>query len=315
MLDWSMLVILFKFCLGLALLLFSTQHIVGFAKKLSQIFKVSPLIIGITIVAIGTSLPELVVSIISILQHDPGLAVGNIIGSNIVNVLLVLPVGLFIGKLRIGTTKTQQNIFILVCATALFYFVQFYSVIARYAGMILIGSAIGVTFLEYLMAIYGRAHEDKRSFHKQKNEHLTIGSAVMVFIYIAGIIVGGIFVVDSVQSLSVASGISTTILGFTLTAVATSLPELFTTIFSQDDKQEKITVGNIIGSNVYNLLLVGGLIAFVQHPVVVNMKEWLWLGISTAGFMIIVLYYKGKKPPRYIGLILLLLFILYMFSQ
>ncbi len=315
MLDWSMLIILTKFAFGLALLLFSTQRIVTIAQKISRIYKISPLVVGITLVAIGTSLPELTVSVISILQHDPGLAVGNIIGSNIVNILLIFPIGLFIGKLRIGTTKTQQNIFILVGATILFYFIQSYSVLARYAGLILVGSALGVTVLEYLMAIYGRAHEDKKQFSKQKKEYLSMGSIVLSCLFVVGIIAGGIFVVDSVQAISTVSGISTTILGFTLTAIATSLPELFTTIFSQDDKQEKITVGNIMGSNVYNLLLVGGVIAFVQHPISIEMKEWIWLGISTFGFICTLVYYKGRKPPRYVGLILLSLFAVYLLSQ
>lgn len=310
-----MLIILLKFCLGLTLLLFSTQKIVQLAQRFSRIFKISPLIIGITIVAIGTSLPELTVSIISVLQGDPGLAVGNIIGSNIVNILLVLPIGLFIGKLRIGKTKTQQNIFVLILATLLFCFVQFYPVLGAYAGIILVGSALGVTILEYLMAIYGRVHEDKMRFKNQKKERLSLSSLLFVILLVSGIIVGGIFVVDSVQALSHVSGISTTILGFTLTAIATSLPELFTTFFSQGDNQEKITVGNIIGSNVYNLLLVGGFIALIQHPIHIQIKEWLWLGGSTAGFVAVLMYYKGRKPPRYIGLVLLLFFILYMLSQ
>ena len=122
-------------------------------------------------------------------------------------------------------------------------------------------------------------------------------------------------VVSSIEAISILSGISTTILGLTLTAVATSLPELLTTIFSQEDNQEKITVGNIIGSNIYNLLLVGGIVMLFPSTTVIAIKEWVWLAISTIGFVLILRYYSGKRPPKWIGVILIFLFLIYLFFQ
>ena len=307
--------ILLKFGIGLIILLFCTQKLVELAKKVSRIFRISPLIIGITIVAIGTSLPELAVSVISVIKHDAGLALGNIIGSNIINVLMVFPLGLFIGKLRIGTSKTQRNALILLGVTGIFLITQFLGKINSISGVSLISLAIIVSIIEYRLGVFGRTHEDAKQFKKIVNERLSINLIALGLFLVLGIIGGGIIIVDSVEAISLLTGISTTILGLTLTAVATSLPELFTTIFSQEDNQEKITVGNIIGSNIYNLLLVGGIVCLFPLASVIQAKEWVWLSITTVGFVAILRFYRGQKPPRMIGVVLILLFIIYIVTQ
>jgi cation:H+ antiporter len=306
---------LLKFCIGLIILLFSTQKLVKLAEKISRVFRISPLIIGTTIVALGTSLPELAVSTVSAFRNDVGLAMGNIIGSNIINVLMVLPVGIFIGKMRIGTIKTQQNVLILLGATVIFCLTQFAGISKPVAGMFLIGMAILISIMEYQLGVFGRDHEDLKQFKKTKNGKLSLSTIIFGFILILGIIAGGFLVVDSVETISILSGISTTVLGLTLTAIATSLPELLTTIFSQEDHQEKITVGNILGSNIYNLLLIGGIIMLFPSTTVIPIKEWAWLAIATIGFVLILRYYSGKRPSRWIGAILFFLFLVYLLSQ
>lgn len=306
---------LLKFCIGLVILLFSTQKLVKLAEKISRIFRISPLIIGVTVVALGTSLPELAVSVVSALRNDVGLAMGNIIGSNIVNVLMVLPVGIFIGKMRIGTSKTQRNALILLGATAVFFLTQSVNLPKPTSGIFLIGLVILISIIEYQLGVFGRNHEDLKQFKTSGNDKLSLKNIISGLILTLGIIGGGFLVVDSIETISVLSGISTTILGLTLTAVATSLPELLTTIFSQEDNQEKITVGNILGSNIYNLLLIGGIIMLFPSTIVIPIKEWVWLAIATIGFVLILRYYSGKKPSKWIGVILIFLFFVYLLSQ
>lgn len=308
-------VVLFKFVIGLAILLFSTQKLVVLAERISRKFRISPLIVGITVVAIGTSLPELTVSVISILKNDSGLAMGNIIGSNIVNILMVFPVGLLLGNLRIGTTKTQKNALILLGVTALFFLSRYVGEFRQIFGITLIGLSILVSFIEYQFGVSGRLHEDLKQFKKGYKEKLISFSYLIGLFLIVGIIVGGILVVNSIEGISLLTGISTTVLGLTLSAVATSLPELLTTIFSQKDNQEKITIGNVIGSNIYNLLLIGGIVSLFPLTRVVSIGEWIWLGVTTVIFVLILRHYKGQKPPRYIGLILLLLFFVFILTQ
>ncbi len=306
---------LLQFVVGIIILLFSTQKLVELAKNLSRALRISPLIVGITIVAIGTSLPELAVSLVAIIKNDAGLAMGNIIGSNIVNILMVFPVGLFIGKLRIGTTKTQRNALFLLVATAAFYISQFFGSFKPLSGLLLIGMAVIISIVEYTLGVFGRTHEDIKQFKSVKYRKLGWGSFVGIIVLVLGLIGGSILVVNSVKGISLLTGISTTILGFTLIAVATSLPELLTTVFSQEDHQNKITVGNILGSNIYNLLLIGGIVALFPSSIHIQQKEWIWLVGTTIGFAYILKHYKGQKPPKIIGLVLLILFIAYLLTQ
>ncbi|MBP7876138.1 sodium:calcium antiporter [Candidatus Woesebacteria bacterium] len=300
---------------GLILLLFSTQKFVELAKTISTALRVSPLIIGITIVAIGTSIPEIVVSLTSSLSGDTGLALGNIIGSNIINILMVLPVGILIGKLKIGTIKTQRNAVLLLVITAAFFVFQFFPSLRTVFGIVMIGLSVVFSIYQYQMGINGRMHEDVRRLAATKQAKLHLSMILQGLLMLLAIVFGGILVVKSVESISLSSGISTTILGLTLTAIATSLPELLTTIFSQKGKQEKIAVGNIIGSNIYNLLLIGGLIMFFPASESLPIKEWLWLAGATVGFVSILRYYSGKKPPRWIAIALLFILIAYLSFQ
>ncbi len=312
--NQSMYEIILKFGFSLAVLLFSTHKLVGLAKKISSVFRISPLIVGMTVVAIGTSLPELAVSLVAILRHDTGLAIGNIIGSNIINILLVFPVGLLIGKLRIGRFKTQRNAIILIIATGAFYISQTVGVVKSLSGPLLLSLAVLTSIAEYKFAIFGRDHEDAKQFKQKVNGTLGIGTLLFGLLLTVGIVIGSIFIVDAIEEISLITGISTTILGLTLTAFATSLPELLTTIFSQGEKQEKITLGNILGSNIYNLLLVGGIILLFSPGFMIPQYEWLWLGGTTAGLVGVIRYYKGQKPPRSVGIVFFVLLCVYLLS-
>lgn len=247
------------------------------------------------------SLPELAVSLVAIVKNDVGLAMGNIIGSNIVNILMVFPVGLFIGKLRIGTTKTQRNALFLLGATAIFYITQSSGSFKPISGILLIGLAVAISIVEFMLGVFGRTHEDIKQFKSVKYKKLGWGVVVSATLLILGIIGGSVLVVNSVEAISLLTGISTTILGLTLIAVATSLPELLTTIFSQEDHQEKITVGNVLGSNIYNLLLIGGIISLFPSAISIQQKEWVWLAVVTLGFVGVLRYYKGQSRLNGLG--------------
>ena len=301
---------------GIVLLLFSIKTLIKLAEILSKSFKLSPLIIGMTVVAIGTSLPELSVSAIASARQDYSLAVGNIIGSNIINILLVFSVGILIGNLRVGTIKTPRNALILLIITFTYTYLQRFSILPKQTlGILYISGAFILTFLEYQWAIFGRTHEDNKKFKNKKSVKFTLGKIIMLLLSIIGVITGGYFIVISTEKLSLITGLSTGVLGLTLTAVATSLPELLTTIFSQEEHDEKMTIGNIIGSNIYNLLLIGGVINLFGHESNLLQTNWVTLNIVTVFFILIILIFKGKQVPKYIGLISLLSFFLYLFLE
>lgn len=301
---------------GIVLLLLSTRTLIRLSETLSYTLKLSPLFIGMTIVAIGTSLPELSVSTVASLNNDYALAVGNIIGSNIVNILLVFSVGILIGNLRIGTIKTQRNAIILLSFTSLYTYAHYFGTFSRqHLGLVFILLSLLLTFVEYKWAMFGRTHEDTKRFGSLEQVNFSAGKWIMLILSLAGVITGGYFIVTSTEKLSLITGLSTGILGLTLTAVATSLPELLTTIFSQEKHEEKITIGNVIGSNIYNLLLIGGIIDFLSPGFYPTNISYLPLNITTAIFVLIIFVYRGRVIPKRIGLGLLILFLVYIHFQ
>lgn len=313
--DWIyMQDLLLKFGIGVVVLLLSTQTFVKLAKKISLALRISPLIIGITLVALGTTLPELSISLIATIKNDAGLALGNIVGSNIVNILLVLPVGIVIGKLRIGKTKTQRNAVLLLGITGVFVFLQLISFPPLLSGLFLVTSALLITILEYQLAVFGRSHEDSARFINHKRERFSLQGFVSLILSLLGIIIGGILLVTSVEGISLLTGHSTTVLGLSLTAIVTSLPELLTTIFSQKEDQEKIAIGNIIGSNIYNLLFNGGLLTIFSPRMILPAGNWVWLISATSCFVFILGHYKGKTVPRRVGVFLLVLLLIYLLT-
>lgn len=307
-----MLEILIKFLIGSLILLVSTQFLVNYAKKISFALKISPLIIGLTIVAIGTSLPELSFSLTALIKQDIGLAMGNIVGSNIVNILFVFAVGILIGKLRVGTSKTQRNSMFLLVATILFVALQLTQVPAKISGLILISSAILVTLVEYFMGVLGRKNEDKKMFAKKQKIEINSSVIFVLIFLIAGIIVGSLMAVSAIEEFSALTKISTTIIGLSLTAIVTSLPELLTTIFSQEEHQAKLTMGNIMGSNIYNLLLIGGFINLLSGKNGIAMKDWMVMLLVTGFFLFILKRFSGRNIPKKYGVILLIFFVFYL---
>lgn len=300
--------LILKFGLGVGLLLIATHVFVKLAIRISRAWRISPLIIGTTLVAVGTSLPELVVSTTALLRGDVGLAWGNIVGSNIVNVLLVLPVGILIGKLRVGTTKTQRNVGLMLAATAMFVAVQMGWLPGVVSGLVLLGMAVWVSVEEYIWGLEGRKHEDAVKLKQQKQVSLGIKEGWGLLVMAAGIIGGGVMTVRAVEEISVATGWSTSLLGLSLTAVVTSLPELLTTVFAQKEHQGKVTLGDIVGSNIYNLLLIGGVLTLFSGTKALLLKEMIWLGLTAGVFGGVLRVYSGRAVPRWVaGMLLALL--------
>lgn len=302
------------FLLGVIVLLLSTQYFIKLAERISGILRLSPLVIGLTVVSLGTSLPELTVSGLAILRGDSGLATGNIIGSNIVNVLLVFGIGILSGGLKVGTTKTQKNIFIMLGTTLLFLILYFFKIPGVISGTILFLVSILIIYEEYVLGINGRNHEDTRYMMRRQiiQRHSKFNTFGFIF-SLVGVIFGGYLTVSSVEQLSVLLGYSTTILGLSATAIATSLPELLATIFSQKEHQNKIAIGNLIGSNIFNLTLIGGILLIFSPWNVISKYEITMLSVTTLIFVAIIVLNNGKVIPKKVGLLLLGLFLGYLY--
>lgn len=290
---------------GLLVLLIATSQLIRLATKLAYFLRLSPLIIGITVVAIGTSLPELAVSTIASVRGDFGLAVGNIIGSNIINVLLVLALGITTSEIRVGTTKTQRNIFFLTLLSAIYLAMIWLQMPAYLVAGCLLGLGLLFTIMEYVWGVAGRKLEDRIWLKFHKETRLTGGDLIVLSLCLGLIFVGGYAVVVAVKEIALITGVSTNILGLSVTAVATSLPEILTTVMSSRQKQGKLLLGNIIGSNVYNLVLIGGIASLWLKNYRLPFVDAQFFVLATLVFYGLLVFYKGKVIPRFIGVGLL----------
>lgn len=291
------------FLVGISILLWATNKLVKLTTKLAYSLRLSPLIVGVTIVAIGTSLPELIVSTLATLRGDYALAIGNVIGSNVINILLVFGLGILFGQIKVGAIKTQKTMVFLLLTT-LMYALSF---MTRISSLIFFLFAAVFSILEYRWGVAGRNLEDKIRLKLSHMKPLTILEYLLIILYLGGIYLGGTLVINAIETIARLSGYSTHILGLSLTAIATSLPEILTTILSIKQKQAKLLFGNIMGSNVYNILLIGGIANLWIKDFSVSKVDLAWLLGTMLIFATITLIYKEKIIPRYIGFLLLLL--------
>lgn len=306
---------LIKFFFGVVILLLSTQIFVRLAVKLSEIFRISPLVIGMLVVSFGTTLPELSVTITSSRTGNIGLATGTIVGSTIVNFILVLPAAILLGKdIRIGTTKTQKNSFILLIATILFIILQNLSIPPIISGTILLLGLIGSNYLEYRWGTLGRLQEDKTVIDLFVKKKVTPDLIIGLLFSVISVTLGGLLVVNSMENLAAISGYSTTILGLTLAGIATSLPDIFTAVSSQKKDEDKLTIGHITGGSLYNLLLIGGITNVLGSDMYLGGIEIIFLLSLVIIFCVIIRFYKSKNIPKWVGLILFLLFFIYIYA-
>lgn len=306
---------LIKFFFGVIILLLATQLFVKLAVKLSEVFRLSPLVIGMLVVSFGTTLPELSVAITSTSSGSVGLAAGTIIGSTIVNFILVLPAAILLGRdIRIGTTKTQKNAIVLIIATLLFVLLQQLPIPPVVSGIILLSGLVVSNYLEYRWGTLGRLQEDKTVIDLFKKRKVTPDLVFGLFFSVICVTIGGLLVVRSMEDLAILSGYSTTVLGLTLTGIATSLPDIFTAVMSQKKDEDKLTIGHITGGSLYNLLFIGGVANILGADMNLGLNEVLFLFGSVLLFFLIIKFYRDKNIPKWIGLVLLILFFIYIYS-
>ena len=306
---------LVKFSFGVIILLLSTQIFVRLSVKLSKVFRISPLVIGMVVVSFGTTLPELSVSITSSTTGNLGLASGTIMGSTIVNFFLVLPAAILLGdNLRIGTTKTQRSGLVLLFSVVLFLSLQKLGINHYVSGALLILGVIGSNILEYKWGVIGRVQEDKPVIDLFKKEKATPDLILGIVFSVAAVTLGGLLIVTAMEDLSAISGYSTTVLGLTLAGIATSLPDLFTAVSSQKKDEDKLTIGHIIGGSIYNLLFIGGVTNIVGGTIDISITETAFLIGAVAIFLLILRFYKGRDIPKWIGIALLLMFFIYIYA-
>jgi len=300
---------------GFLLLIKGADILVDGSSAIAKKLRISEIVIGLTIVSIGTSMPELFVSTSSALQGSSDISVGNVIGSNICNLLLILGISSLIHPVKFHKeTKWIENPMSIILSLIFLLLCNINQDVSRIDGAILL--IFFVTFLIYTI-IMGKKSQDEGILETSLEDAKKISvtkNLLFIILGIVGLKIGGDLVVENAKLIATALNISEKIIGLTIVAIGTSLPELVTSVTAAIKGDSDIAIGNIVGSNIFNMLLIIGLSAIIT-PITYNISynfEMLILFIA----MILMLIFPFIKPKdvmsRTNGAIFTILYIIYM---
>lgn len=299
------------FLLGLATLVIGADVMVRGASRLAVSFGVSPLVVGLTVVAFGTSAPEMAVSVGAALGGTPDLAIGNVVGSNIANVLLILGISALITPLLVDEQIIRQEIPIMIGASALLVVMSLDGGIGFIEAAALFGLVIAYTvFLVVQSRRASKATQDEFETEistSSWDSHWAVQLALIV-VGLAMLVLGADWLVGAAVSFARAFGVSDLVIGLTVVAIGTSMPEVATSIVAALRGQRDIAVGNVVGSNVFNILAVLGVTGLVSGsglPVseaARNFDLWVMLAVAFACLPIMI---TGREIARWEGIVFL----------
>ena len=301
---------------GLALIMFGANGLTDGSAAVAKRFKISDLVIGLTIVAFGTSTPELVVSILSSVQGSSGLAIGNVVGSNIFNVLMIIGVTAMVLPIKVEGSMMSKEIPLVILSALVFGFMAndvlldggSANVISRIDGWILL--CFFMIFLRYTFAI---AHNNTESGVDEVKEMNMIKATLFIFAGLVGLVVGGQLFVAGASNVARALGVSESVIGLTLVAGGTSLPELATSVVAAMKKNSGIAIGNVIGSCLFNLFFVLGCSATILPLSMgeIGLIDVLVLIGSAVLFWLVGWFFKKRTITRIEGALMVICYVVY----
>lgn len=308
---------------GFFLLVKSADVLIDGAAGLARRYRVPKIIIGLTLVAFGTSAPEMAVSILASVEKNPGIAVGNIIGSNIANIALIIGIMAFLKAVPLRQSSVTRGIPLNILAGLVMLILGFdvffqngSTTVNRFAlgdGLVLL--LMFAVFLYYVYADMKVAEVLEEQIEKKEKKYGRGQLATLIAMMVgglAGLLVGGKLVVDNSVALAILLGISQSVIGITIVALGTALPELVTSIVALKKSENDLAIGNIIGSNAFNIFLVLGL-ASVINPIAMETRLLTDTMIMIAiTLLFLVLTFKRKQLTKIHGIVFLACYLLYM---
>ena len=300
------------FLTGFVLLYYGANFLVNGSSSIAVSFGVKKIVVGLTLVALGTSMPEFVVSLFGAIEKVDNISVGNIVGSNLANVLLVLGISSVIRPI-----KAKRRIFILdfpvlLVITAIFIIFCYNGRLVFYEGAILL-----ILFIIYMSFIVANRKVRKGGNVEIKNIERgnIVKNLALSFLGLGGLVIGGNLTVRGAVDLARTFGISELIIGLTIVAIGTSLPELFTSVIAVVKKEDDISIGNIIGSNLFNTAFVLGIIPMIYSlkidTSVIKFENPFMMVVT---ILLFVFLFIGKKLSRIEGVFLLILYVLFILN-
>lgn len=280
-----------------------TNGAVGLATKLG----ISQIVIGLTIVAIGTSMPEFFVSIVSAIKGTPDLAVGNIVGSNIFNVLLIVGVAATVAPIAIQRATVRRDIPIAIVASIMLTFMMFDDNISRIDALILFAA-----FIAFIWITLRNSKNDANEKDASTEKVIPTWKSVLFIIFgLVGLVLGSNIFVDNASSLAHGWGISDAVIGLTIVAGGTSLPELATSAVAARKGDSGIAIGNVLGSNVFNILMILGLTGIIS-PMHIQNITYIDMAVMVISMALFWLFSFTKlRVERWEGCVLIACFLGY----
>ncbi len=304
-----MLIDILLIIVGVVLVILGADRMTDGAVSIAQRLKIPKIVIGLTIVAMGTSAPEFFVSLMSALKGTPDLAVGNVVGSNIFNTLLIVGVAAMVTPIVISRSTVRKDMPWSMLAAILLTVMCLDSVISRWDALVLF--VLFCTFIGYNLreARKGKAQPDEEEEGKAMRPILAVG---LVLLGLGCLVLGSNVFVDSATRVAQQLGVSEAVIGLTIVAGGTSLPELATSVVAARKGQSAIAIGNVIGSNVFNVLMIIGITGLVK-PMNINGITNVDLGVMTGSMVLVWLFsYTKFKVERWEGAVLTGIFTAYM---
>ena len=295
---------------GFVVLIFGATKLVDAASSMASKMGIPSLVIGLTIVAFGTSAPELVVNVFAAIQGSPAMVMGNVLGSNIFNVLGILGISAIIYPLSVKTSTTWievplsllAGVCVFVAGADMLLDGGVDNLISRSEGIILL--LFFLIFLAYNLIVAKSGAADEVI---ETKDYSTLKSVLFIILGLAGLILGGKLIVDSAVNIAEAIGLSERVIGLTVVSIGTSLPELATSVIAVRKRNVDIAIGNVVGSNIFNIFLILGTSATI-NAIPLSEESFFDIFVNIlAGLLLFIFIFtgKGKQLERWEGVILL----------
>ena len=306
--DMSIILQFVLLIVGFVFLIKGSDFFVDGARSIASLLKIPTIIVGLTIVAFGTSAPEAAVSITSAITGNNAMAVSNVIGSNLFNILMVIGISALLGELLMEKSVLNKDLPFLVGITILFAaFIIIGWNVSQIEGIILL-----IILIAYVAYLIKSAKKSDNANVVEKPKFTLPQSIIFIIIGLAGIVLGGDLVVNSASDIAIALGMSETLVGLTIVAIGTSLPELVTSLTALKKGENQLVIGNVIGSNIFNILFVLGASSAITA---ISLDSSMLIDVTFMVFVTVLCFIFGitqDKFDRKEGAILVALFIGYM---
>ena len=300
---------------GLVLLIFGADMLVKGAAKLAGSFGVPPLVIGLTVVAFGTSAPELAVSVKSAWSGQAELAIANVIGSNIFNILFILGLAALISPLLVSKQLIRQDVPIMIAVSAIATVMVWNGLLERWESAILFLALLAYTGFLFIQGKKQNDEEGIAEIDELLSGNTPTWKSVLYFVIgLILLVLGARWLVQSAISIATGLGVSEAVIGLTIVAVGTSLPEVMTSVMATIRGERDIAIGNVVGSNIFNILCVLGLAGLISPEPLIAGPQLATLDIPVmlaVSVLCLPLFFVGATLTRFEGFLFLLLYTSY----